>query len=223
MNNKKNLKSNIKNQTKLPSFLEEALIGILLGDGHLYRSSPTANTRVEWSFKGAYLPYALYVYGLFISYIGSLPHTLNTASSSGKKFYSSIRLKTLSLPLFNFYHELFYYWDTNKNKWIKIVPANIGDYMTPVVLAFLLISDGNFDQNRNRVRIYTNSFTHSDTILLANAIKDRLNINCSVLHDRNNQYIITIGAKQLPLLREIVADHIHPSMLYRIGLQNHSI
>ena len=95
--------------------------------------------------------------------------------------------------------------------------------MTPVVLAFLLMGDGNFDKSRNRVRIYTNSFTHSDTILLANSIKDKLNINCSVLHDRNNQYIITIGATQLPLLRELVSKHMHPSMLYRIGLQNHSI
>ena len=95
--------------------------------------------------------------------------------------------------------------------------------MSPVVLTFLIMGDGNFDKGRNRIRIYTNSFTHSDTILLAKAIKNKLNINCSVLHDRNNQYIITIGAKQLPLLREIVADHIHPSMLYRIGMQNHSV
>ena len=100
----------------LPSFLREALIGIILGDGHLYRSSPTANTRLECSFKESYLPYALYIYGLFIYYIGSLPNILNTKSSSGNKLYGSIRLKTLSLPVFNFYHNLFYYWDTNKNK-----------------------------------------------------------------------------------------------------------
>jgi hypothetical protein len=39
------------------------------------------------------------------------------------------------------------------------------------------------------------------------------------LHDRKDQWIITIGAKQLDLLRKIVLPHFHSSMLYRIGLK----
>jgi hypothetical protein len=38
------------------------------------------------------------------------------------------------------------------------------------------------------------------------------------LHDRKDQWIITIGAKQLELLRKIVNPYFHSSMLYRIGL-----
>jgi len=93
----------------LPSFLHEVLIGLILGDGHLYRSSPSSNTRLELSFKGDYFKYASYIYALFINYIGTGPRKIDTASTSGKKKYPSIRLKTLSLPVFNHYYNLFYY------------------------------------------------------------------------------------------------------------------
>jgi hypothetical protein len=45
-----------------------------------------------------------------------------------------------------------------------------------------------------------------------------MGIYTGVLHDRKNQWILTIGAKQLNLLRETVSTHFYSSMLYRIGL-----
>ena len=45
--------------------------------------------------------------------------------------YSSVNLATLSLPCFNYYHDLFY--STNKN---KIVPLNIDKLLTPRGLAY---------------------------------------------------------------------------------------
>lgn len=53
---------------------------------------------------------------------------------------------------------------------------------------------------------------------LALAINDKFNIYTGVLHDRNNQWILTIGAKILTLLRNIVSEYFHDSMKYRIGL-----
>ena len=80
------------------------------------------------------------------------------------------------------------------------------------------MSDGNFDKSRNRVRIYTNSFSKQEVEILADSIKNKLDIYAGVLHDRNNQWIITIGAKQLELLRKLVLPYLEKSMLYRIGL-----
>ena len=39
-----------------------------------------------------------------------------------------------------------------------------------------------------------------------------------VLHDRKDQWILTIGAKQLEKLRKLVKPYFHSSLLYRIGL-----
>jgi hypothetical protein len=74
-----------------------------------------------------------------------------------------------------------------------------------------------FDKNRNRVRIYTNSYKKEEVQILAN-INIKFGIYVGVLHDRNNQFILTIRAKQLDLLRNIVSPHFHSSMLYRIGI-----
>lgn len=93
------------------------------------------------------------------------------------------------------------------------------DLMDPIVLAYLIQGDGNFDKGRNRVRIYTNSYSKSDVESLALAINTKLNIYTGVLLDRKDkdQWILTIGAKNLDLLSP-VTPHIQPSMLYRIGL-----
>ena len=80
------------------------------------------------------------------------------------------------------------------------------------------MSDGNFHKPRNTVRIYTNSFTKKEVQLLADAIYQKFNIYVGVLHDRNDQLILTIGVKQLDLLREIVVPHFEKSMLYSIGV-----
>ena len=39
--------------------------------------------------------------------------------------------------------------------------------MDPTVLAYLIMTDGNFDKSRNRVRIYTNSYSKVEVTKLA--------------------------------------------------------
>ena len=113
---------------------------------------------------------------------------------------------------------MFYTFNPYNSKFVKIVPENINDLMDPIVLAYLIQGDGNFDKGRNRVRIYTNSFTKLEVENLAEAIKTRLSIYTGVLHDRKDQWILTIGANNLELLRKTVRTHFHSSMLYRLGL-----
>ena len=102
-------------------------------------------------------------------------------------------------------------------KYKKVVPSNIKSLMNPVVLAYLIMSDRNFDKSRNRVRIYTNSYSKVEVERLAKSIQSNLDIYVGVLHDRKDQWILTIGALQLSKLRDIVKPHFDPSMLYRIG------
>ena len=41
-----------------------------------------------------------------------------------------------------------------------------------------------------------------------------------VSHDRNNQYMITISKNQLELVRSLLKAYMHPSMYYKLGLEN---
>jgi hypothetical protein len=82
---------------------------------------------------------------------------------------------------------MFYEFNQVSNKIVKIVPKNIDYLMNPIVLAYLMMTDGNFDKGRNRVRIYTNSFTKEEVESLALAINNKMGIYTGVLYDRNNQ------------------------------------
>lgn len=211
------MKNNNNNNTSiLPLQLHSILIGIMLSDGSLYKSSPNANVRFEMSFGEKYQELAFYIGELFKDYMSNPVKSVEVKGI--KKSYTNYRLKTKTLSIFNSYHDMFYRLNPETNKYKKIVPLNIIDLMDPIVLAYLIQGDGNFDKGRNRVRIYTNSFQKSDVDNLALAINTKLNIYTAALLDRKDQWILTIGAKNLDLLRKTVIPHFHPSMNYRIGL-----
>lgn len=221
MNNKKiklnpTGRVNTLSSSSLPLNLQSIFIGIMLGDGSLYRSSPTSNVRIEMSFGQKYEAFALHLGELFKDYMINPVKSLEVKGLN--KNYTNYRLKTRSLPIFVPYFNMFYIFIQDLNKHVKIIPQNIIELLDPVVLAYLIQTDGNLDKGRNRVRIYTNSYQKEDVQNLAFAINKKLSIYTGVLHDRNNQWILTIGAKQLNLLREIVSTHFYCSMLYRIGL-----
>ena len=203
-------------ENKKDSIIHSIIIGLVLGDGSLYKNYLDSNARLELSFGEKYKNFALSIENIFKDFISN---PLKEVKIKGKnKIYINYRLKTKSLPLFTQYYTLFYKFDTEKSKIIKIIPTNIIELLNPIVLAYLIMSDGNFDKNRNRVRIYTNSFKKEEVQLLADAINKNFGIYVGVLHDRKDQWILTIGAKQLDLLRQTVSQHFDPSMLYRIGL-----
>lgn len=207
---------NLKDLKLLPENLHSILIGIMLGDGSIYKSSPTSNSRFEMSFGSDYSKFAESIGDLFKDFINT---PVKSIQIKGKdRNYINFRLKTISLPVFNYYFNLFYEFNSEKGKFVKIIPKDISDLLNSVVLAYLIMTDGNFDKGRNRLRIYTNSYNKEDVERLASAINTNLDIYAAVLYDRKNQWIITIGAKQLPLLREKVETFFEPSMLYRIGV-----
>lgn len=224
----------MKNNNILPQNLHNILIGLMLGDGHIYKSSPTSNSRFEISFGKDRDLFAAWVVDLFGDYSNSGLKTIYYDKSllskemneiieileNGSKFSSTsfgYRFKTKSLPIFNYYHDLFYKKDNLTWKYKKVVPSNIKSLMNSTVLAYLVMTDGNFDKSRNRIRIYTNSYSKMEVKRLARSIQLKLDIYVGVLHDRKDQWILTIGAQQLERLRYLVKPHFEPSMLYRLG------
>jgi hypothetical protein len=68
---------------------------------------------------------------------------------------------------------MFYFFNQDLNKHVKFIPQNIIELLDPIVLAYLIQTDGNFDKGRNRVRIYTNSYQKEDVQNLAIAINKK--------------------------------------------------
>lgn len=204
---------------KLPYHLHEVLIGYMLGDGGIfYASKRSASPRFEWSMGKDRLPFAQHIATLFQDYASNPLKIVKVQAITGGDWLVSYRFKTSSSSVFTYYRELFYKVNSTTGRAVKVVPQNIGELLTPVALAYLIMADGNYDVGRNRVRIYTNSFTKLEVEMLAKAITENFGIYAAVMADKPNQYIITIGAKELPKLQALVGKHMLPSMKYRIGL-----
>lgn len=219
-------KKELRALTSLPSDLDSAIIGMLLGDAGCYRTKgDTSNSRLEFSFGKDRLEFANWIYGLLSDYVTNpVKAILVAAVPNGPKDHTSYRLKTMALPVFNYYRDLFYVRKPGATRCIKIVPGNIAELLTPIVLAHFIMGDGNFRIDTRTIRIFTNGFTAraplgpDDVALLASAIHIKFGIDVAVKHDRNNQYILVIKAKDLKKVQELVRPHMHESMLYRIGL-----
>jgi hypothetical protein len=117
----------------LSQLASDALIGILLSDGHLSRRSVTANTRFMFAQSGKLekREYFQLVFNLFANCMtpetfaaGIVVKPLHKESD-----YIRVSFSTIALPCFNGLHTLFYSGST------KLVPANIADLLTPCGLA----------------------------------------------------------------------------------------
>lgn len=203
-------------------FLHQVIIGQMLGDGNITRRSPTGNSYFRLGFGRLYETYRKWLARIF----GELTNKGLTSREEKKsdRTYTRYDLVTMTLGIFNYYHDLFYVYNTELGKYIKIVPVNIIELITPVVLAHLLMGDGTYNISNKIVKICTHSFTHKDCLLLARSI-NQLGLKTTVTKDRvgkdgNNQYYIAISGKtNLELLRSLVVPYMHKSMLYRLGIK----
>jgi len=111
-----------------------------------------------------------------------------------------------------------YYIFNILGKRIKVLPLDIQNILTPITLAYFVMSDGNFHKTHQIIRLCTNNFTKSEVQLLSTALFNRYGVESRLEHVRNEQYILVIRKTQVAKFQAIVKAHIIPSMLYRIGL-----
>ena len=206
----------IRTRNELPIYLGEVMIGLMLSDGSLERSSSTSGARLCVNFGKKHEEYLNFLYDLYKPYINTNPVSIKVFNKKTDSYNDVLRFKTISLPQLIYYYELFYIDGKKK------VPYNIDELMTPVVLAHLIMGDGNLKMPDKIIRIYTNSFIKKDVELLASAITNKLEINTKVVHDRNNQYIISISKSELHKVIDHIKDHMHSSMFYKINLEKNT-
>ena len=208
---------NYRSQTTLPKYLHEVLIGLLLSDGSLERSSMTSSARLSVIFGLKHASYLIHLYALFEPYVSNGPDVTGVYNKKTKSDNMIIKFKTQSIPLFVYYYNMFYKLDS-KGRFVKCIPANIEQLITPVVLAHLIMGDGNIKLPDHIIRIYTNSFTKEEVERLASAITNKLGVVTRAVIDRNDQYMLTISKDQLLNVRQLVLPYMHNSMYYKLGL-----
>jgi hypothetical protein len=214
-----NYKRDYRLISRLPKYLNDTLIGLLLSDGGLQKSTDTSNVRLSVTMSMNSYPYIFHLYNLFEPYIDTDLKTLDIKSSNSvepDKKYTTVRFKTISMPQLLYYYNIFYKKNIINNKFEKIVPMELKNNFNAITLAHLIMGDGNYLNTRNIIRIYTNSYTEKDVRLLSNIIIDNLGIDTKVIFDRKDQYIIVI--ENISHTRDLMLPYMHPSMLYKLGI-----
>ena len=141
-NNKKNYTTTVKkrltkverSKINIDSPLNEIIIGLLLGDGHLQcRNGNSRFIYGQSSLREHHLNYFNHIFDLFKPFISKdfFPKSRTFIDKRTNITYKSISFATLTLPCFNYYRNLFY---NKENK--KIVPLNINQLLTPIRLAY---------------------------------------------------------------------------------------
>ncbi|CCO27487.1 LAGLIDADG homing endonuclease (mitochondrion) [Rhizoctonia solani AG-1 IB] len=199
-----------KSQFTLSDELKEILVGLILGDLHIFKN-PT-NVRLMFKQGICNKDYLMHLYEIFSAYCSSEPNFTNAAPDKRTGVvYTGIYFNTYSLPCFNEFYNLFY------KGGVKIVPSNIFELLTPLGLAYFICDDGLFDKWNKTVKLCTENFIESDVDLLITVLENKLNLECRK-EKRGKGFRIVIKNKSLGALRELLCSHLHSSMLYKLGL-----
>lgn len=98
----------------------------------------------------------------------------------------------------------------------KIIPQNIGEYLTPLALAIWIQDDGGGGAVSTSMKIATNCFTKKEVDYLCQVLKKNYNISAtSQSAGYPDQYVIYILTESMPLIAKICKPYTHPSMFYK--------
>ena len=214
----------------LPPKLIEALTGELLGDGHLrfnkkgIDGKPKPNTNAQLAMTLKSKEYVDYLWQEVYKPIctNNSPHPWpnpKTGKPVTQYHFASKALISLSQI-----HSQWYIWSETLNKFIKIVPSNIGELLTPLGLAHWIMGDGYWDNHSKTVVICTDNFTLAEVELLIIVLKTKFNLTATVQRRiKSNKEIcwrIRFSGKSenICLLRTLVQSYIIPSMFYKLNI-----
>lgn len=217
----------------LTDFQKEVLVGSILGDAGLYKTSwgPNSNAYFSQGFSFKFEEFALNIQSIFSDYMtlnGYYSYQVNSVAKSlvteETTSFKKIIVRTKASPLFTEYHKLFYKENPNtegkrlKGRYTKIIPLNIAEHFTKVSLAYLIMGDGSFNKRNQFITIALNNFTKIEVELLSQVMLDKFGFNCRLDLVRDGQYSLVIRRSDLPQIQGLIQDLVIPSMAYKLGL-----
>ena len=143
---------------------------------------------------------------------------INIINRQNRKIVYSFQ--TLSLPFFTSLYKDWYKSINNKN--IKMLPLNLDSLFTPLAFAFLIMGDGGWDKSSSRIILHLNNFTKFEVSRIQSILLSKYDLSSYLVKtphsDKDRGYILKIPARNVSKVRELISDHIYPTLKYKIGL-----
>ena len=192
-------------------YLEQVIIGNILGDAWMERKSKTSNALtnklhrnigLDFTMSGSFMLYGVMVLLLLlldsinvqIQFVMSLCFLL-------EPFLFSPFILTFPFSLTRM--ETCFMWET--------IPVNIADYLTAVSLAFWIMDDGH---TNGGLVLNTQGFTVDGVNLLVSALNTNFGLNSYMRYAP----VIYIPKKDMNNVRSLVMPHMHTSTYYKLGV-----
>ena len=176
---------------------QEVVIGSLLGDGHLAKTTRGYAFRVNHGLVQE--EYVWWKFNELEQLTNSSPHTA----------LNHCYFRTVSHSYFDEMRSIFYNGDR------KIIPQSIKDFITPLSLAVWFMDDGT--KEGRQVRLNTQSFTRQENEVLSHVLEATLEIKSTINKDKK-YFRLRICDQSMNLFREVVHPYIIPSMQYKLSL-----
>jgi hypothetical protein len=216
----------LKSIVELSKEVMNPLIGNLLGDGSLrfthkgLDGKPKVNTNALYAMT---LKDKDYIYHLWQNIYNSISTKTEPRAwpnpKTGKPItqyaFSSKTLSSLTLL-----HSQWYKWSESKKGFVKIVPLNIEELLTPIGLAHWIMDDG-FKSGKGIV-LCTESFSLAEVELLKKVLESKFELIVTIQNRKtspgNVGYRLYISSKSRDKLLSLVQPYFIPSMNYKLGL-----
>lgn len=220
------LSKDVLSKWVVPSKVWEIVTGELLGDGHLKYdpvNAPLINGRLEFTFSSKILHYVNYLKHDALAFISTeseatpWPNPRLTGKEPTQYWFSTKRL-----PSITNLHQLWRHSPKQiEGKFIKILPWNIEELLTPVVLAHWIMGDGYLTDGS--VKICTDNFTEVEVQKLINILNVKFGIKASSNKRTNPDgrilWRIRISKLSMEKLISLVYPYFIPEMLYKLGVK----
>jgi hypothetical protein len=220
------LKEYKKTLTFLTQEQDDILVGTLLGDASIFKGAKNnpSYSPVKWEQKASQKDYIFHLYNKFKTFITTPPKIRTIKACSNIKERQSYLVTTFSHPLFSYYKDILYTMDTCNIR-RKIIPENIGDYLTPRALAYWYMDDGYKDPYG--FRISTQNFTYEEHLILKKTFWNKYGINITIREAKTKWkgvekivYYIYIPANDRDKFLNLIKAYILPSFQYKILFKN---
>ena len=201
---------------------KQIIIGSLLGDGYIFRSSQKiigSSTYLILEQGIDQINYLLWK-GLKLQRLGAKFYQYYKYSKVRKRVVTRNQVRTESLFLIG---DMISYIYSDSGKYIN---TDVIKYLDAPGVAIWFMDDGSLgskrkDQPGYSLRICSLNFNYEDHVVLKNAIKGCFDINTKIgAYNRNGipYYYISFNKRNSLLLKEIINEYVIPSMKYKLNI-----
>ncbi len=200
------------------SLFKQVLTGFLLGDGWivLHGEGARLGISITEKFKDVAAWYRLifFLLGYTDTYLLADPLT-RTSRKTSRPYY---QIRTFSFSsLISYYH--MWYLKQENGKYVKSVPKDLYDTLTPLALAIWIMGDGSGLQDGG-FKISTHGFTQDDSQYLCDLLFEKFGIEANVVKDGKGLFCIRVLKRSVTRLYWLVKPFLLPSCEYKFRFVN---